>query len=370
MLFNTDTNYLQRSRWQEMINGLNHPSTDILVNFPVKIPEALFDVWCTKACDIAGRLVGCPPAQQAAPIPHRNAQPDCMALDFAITGTLDAPNLSIIEAQTYPGTFHLSLALEHVYGNTSLNGKSTESRRTLVKKSIVGSQPHNTIMLTQELMTLKTCVDFMLAQSMDGITPVLLREIYQHNGKWWYFTPAGSRRVERIYNRIIYHKLDEHEKHILHGLMADPSISWYSDPSWFYTISKASLAAFSHENNPAVRPLSEPIPADLDNWVLKCPDGHSGKGIVIGPTPAHLQEANIETDFLQQRVTYLPCIVHPQDPARTPLTGELRFMLMRQAHSDEWHVMTTLIRVSEDGNIPRAMSSNNPYEGATIAISV
>lgn len=371
MLFDTDTTIAQRAALAELQERISHPGTQALAPFPVAIPSSLLTSWAEKACDIAHVLTHLQSAHQPSPVPGVNHLPDCMAIDFAITGAPGDPSLTLIEVQAYPSMFHLSLALEAAYGGTHIGGLSTAERHAIFRHCVAASYSDgDTIMLSKEISPMRTAMDFIVAQSSNDVRPVILSEVYTYRGQWWYRSEQGPRIIKRIYNRIIYHKLNATEKSTLHALMSHPTISWFSDPSWFYRISKASLLALSHPCNPQTRTLTSLLPDDLSKWVLKPRDGHSGQGVRISPTANDIRQANQTQDFLQARVDYLPCIAHPKGKSTPPLTGELRFMVCRDHDTGCWTVVTTLLRTAVDGNISRAIASDNPFEGATVALGV
>ena len=90
---------------------------------------------------------------------------------------------------------------------------------------------------------------------------------------------------------------------------------------------------------------------------------------MIAPSHLDVRRAEPSKAFLQECISYLPCIAHPAGDDHPPLTAELRFILIRDHDAGKWDAITTLIRTSKDGNISRAMSSEDPYEGSTVALS-
>lgn len=370
MLFKTDCDPTQRKQIDALMASLNHPSHGVLLRNPIMIPQGLLSKWADMACEIAEELTK-KKHHNTSPISKKHDFPDCMAMDFAISGTLDAPELKLIETQAYPGTFHLSLAIEKAFGGTVIQGKETSIREAKLNRRLTGGQEgKHVVMLSQTLSPMRSCSDFISAAMTGTVTPTLLSEVYEHNGAWWHLIGGIPTKITHIYARIIYHKLNNNERDILHRMLNSSALTWFNEPAWFYLISKNSLDKLSHPCNPAVRSIHDvDEQLDLSKWVLKHADGHSGEGIMIAPSYLDVRRADPAKAFLQECVNYLPCIVHPAGGEHPPLTGELRFILIRDHDTGQWDVITTLIRTSKDGNISRAMSSDDPYEGATVVLS-
>lgn len=367
-------NIFQTKKWPEhggLHSKIHHPSINYLSTHAVITPEAWLNYGAAFSVEIAKGLME-PKCILETDVPwdnEKNAQPDCMSVDFAIVQNTDGDlDFKLIEAQAYASIYHTLLEMERTIHIPSLfSDKDWLQRKAIVKKHITHGLPkEQVVMLAQTIVGLPTFHDFLCA--MDDVTPVCLSEIYQHNNQWWYLSSSGPTIIHRIYNRVIYSKLQGDEKERMDLLLSDTTLSWYNHPAWFDKINKKSLLSLQHPTNPKTAPASKPWPDDLSKWVLKTPDGHSGKGVFISPSQKTMECSNPAVDFLQEKVSYVPC-VSIRD-MQNPLCMEIRFLLSYDHSTKEWIPITNLARLSYHGMISESMARCWPGEGATICIGI
>jgi hypothetical protein len=145
--------------------------------------------------------------------------------------------------------------------------------------------------------------------------------------------------IERIYNRVIVDELQRKQVKLPFDYRDDLQVEWAGHPNWYFRISKFSLPFLKHASVPRTQFLSEGVPDDLENWVLKPLYSFAGLGVVIGPTKVDLARAtNPDEYILQERVHFASPIETPFGPTK----AEIRMMYL---WVDELHAVTTIIRM-------------------------
>ena len=119
----------------------------------------------------------------------------------------------------------------------------------------------------------------------------------------------------------------------------DLDVEWAGHPNWYFRISKFSLPFLKHVSVPRTHFLSDGVPDDLENWVLKPLYSFAGLGVVIGPTKDDIARVSDPSQYiLQERVDFAPVIETPQGGAK----AEIRMMYI---WLDTLRAVTTIIRM-------------------------
>jgi hypothetical protein len=145
--------------------------------------------------------------------------------------------------------------------------------------------------------------------------------------------------IERIYNRVIVDELQRKQIRPSFDYCDDLQVEWAGHPNWYFRISKFSLPFLNHPCVPRTRFLSEGVPDDLENWVLKPLYSFAGLGVVIGPIPADVAHITNRDEFiLQERIDFASLIKTPFGATK----AEIRMMYI---WLDELRSVTTIIRM-------------------------
>jgi hypothetical protein len=165
-------------------------------------------------------------------------------------------------------------------------------------------------------------------------------------GRELYYDRDGrSTRILRIYNRMIIDELLQTSVELPFRLTDPLDVQWAGHPNWFFRWSKYALPRLRHPLVPEARLLSEGVPPDLENWVLKPLYSFSGTGVVVDVTPevvAAVPEAERVNTLLMHKVEYAPAI-ETTDGQRSRVEVRLLFV-WREGRP---LAVTTLARLSQ-----------------------
>ncbi len=267
-------------------------------------------------------------------VPNEDARPLFIQVDFGLTESLE-PKLVEIQAfpslyayqpflqRTYRDAYDLDLALDPPY--------EAEFRRAVLG----GHDPANVVLLEIDPQHQKTLPDFLLTEKMLGIKSVCITKVEKRGNRLFH----DGVPIERIYNRVIVDELQRKNIKPPFDYRDDLQVEWAGHPNWYFRISKFSLPFLKHSSVPQARFLSEGVPDDLENWVLKPLYSFAGLGVVIGPTRQDIAGVkNPDEYILQERVDFAPSIQTPHGPTK----AEIRMMYI---WLDELHSVTTIIRM-------------------------
>ena len=116
-------------------------------------------------------------------------------------------------------------------------------------------------------------------------------------------------------------------------------MEWAGHPNWYFRISKFSLPFLNHPSVPETRFLSEGVPHDLENWVLKPLYSFAGLGVVIGPTRDDIARMKIPTS------TFCRSALTSRRSSNTPHGATKAEIRMMYLWLDELRSVTTIIRM-------------------------
>lgn len=264
-----------------------------------------------------------------------------ITVDFAVTRAADGSlEPKLIEMQGFPSLMGFQLLLaeltqEHFalpHTLSYLNGGvgSRAEYLALLHRAIIGGEdPENVALLELDPWNQKTCPDFSAMEELLGLAVVDIRAVrvfdrvphYERNGRW---VP-----IRRIFNRTIVDELQRKNVAIPFQWSDQLDVSWAGHPNWYFRISKFVLPYLDHPTVPRARFLHEvdPLPEDLDRYVLKPLYSFAGVGVVVGPSREEIERIPVgdrHNWLLQERITYADALETPEGGTRV----ELRYMLI------------------------------------------
>jgi hypothetical protein len=144
----------------------------------------------------------------------------------------------------------------------------------------------------------------------------------------------------------------------------DLDVEWAGHPNWYFRISKFSIPFLRHASVPRTRFLSEGVPDDLENWVLKPLYSFAGLGVVIGPTKEDIAGVADPAQYiLQERVDFASVIDTPHGATK----AEIRVMYV---WLDELRALTTIIRMGRGKMMGVDHNRNLEWVGASAGFIV
>jgi hypothetical protein len=310
-------------------------------------------------------------------MPGENAYSDFIAFDFGIC-TDDEGNYTpqLIEMQGFPTLFayqvlHTAITKKHFPPpagyDAYLGGYNQETYVDLLKKIILGNQKaENVILLEVYPDVQKTRIDFRCTKDYTGIETVCITRL-KADGKKLYYEKDGMRiDVKRMYNRVIFDDLD---KQVLPegtiDLRKDWDVEWCSHPHWFYRISKYTLPLIDSPYVPKTYFLDQvnPIPSDLENYVLKPLFSFAGQGVIIDVTPGDISQIKDPHNWiLQRKVHYAEAIKTPDVPAK----AEIRVFYFWQKGAARPVPVQNLARLSKGKMIGVRYNADKEWVGGTL----
>lgn len=269
-------------------------------------------------------------------VPGENAHSHFIAFDFGVCqnekGELEP---QLIEMQGFPTLFAYQVFHEEVTRkhfdipqtyDAYLNGFTKETYLQLLKEIIVAQHnPENVILLEVLPHKQKTRIDFYCTNDYLHVPVVCLTELVKEGKKLFYKKDGKLIEVKRIYNRIIFDDLQQQTPEIQEKgkiLFEELDVEWVPHPNWFYRISKFTLPYIQHPFVPETKFLSDvkPIPADLENYVLKPLFSFAGQGVVIDVTIQDIEKVTDPQNWiLQRKVNYAAVIQTPDEPAKAEI---------------------------------------------------
>jgi hypothetical protein len=314
---------------------------------PCFLPRALVDKMARYGAELIGQLMTpsyLARSEETIPaeyrVPNENARPLFIQVDFGLTADLEP---KLVEIQAFPSLYayqpHLAETYRGAYGlDDSLNALlcSEEEYWALLRRAIVADHdPSNVVLLEIEPQSQKTLPDFLLSEKRLGIRTVCITEV-EKRGRRLYHCGVP---IERIYNRAIVDELVRKEVKPAFDFRDDLEVEWAGHPNWYFRVSKFSIPFLKHVCVPRTQFLSEGVPDDLENYVLKPLYSFAGLGVVIGPSEDDIARVMDPTQYiLQERVEFAPLIETPHGGTK----AEIRMMYV---WLDELRAVTTIIRM-------------------------
>ncbi len=263
-----------------------------------------------------------------------NDHTDFIAFDFGICEDNNgAYSPQLIEMQGFPSLFayqilHTAITEKHYPPpegfSAYLGGHDETSYIKLLHDIIIGNhQPEQVILLEIYPEQQKTKIDFKCTTDYIGIETVCITKL-KADGDQLFYEKNGTRiDIKRIYNRLIFDDLDKQELPAgTIDIRKTWKVEWCPHPHWFYRISKFTLPFINSPYVPQTQFLDkvQPLPADLENYVLKPLFSFAGQGVIIDLTENDV--ANIKDPhnwILQRKVKYAEVIETPDVPAKAEI---------------------------------------------------
>ncbi|HEY6291590.1 MAG TPA: hypothetical protein VI455_08525 [Terriglobia bacterium] len=339
-------------KYQDFLSGLNR-ACGTHIKFrnsetPCFFPKPLLERMVTAGREIIRQLVDNPDyrrrSESAIPaefrMPGATEHPIFVQVDFGLVrGPGGEIEPRLVEIQGFPSLYAYQVAMAEQYrGSYGLDsslrflppGLDVEAYYGLLRRAILGDHdPENVVLLEIDPFEQKTLPDFLLIAEITGIKIVNAFEVIVKDRRLFYEAEGRQVPIHRIYNRVIFDELARKGKSLPFRLTDELEVEWADHPSWFFLISKLSIPFLRHPAVPPTWFLSEvdPLPDDLQRYVLKPLYSFAGLGVVIGPAREQLTAIPAEKRseyILQERMEFEPLIETPCGPTKV----EVRVMFL------------------------------------------
>ncbi len=338
--------------------------------------ESITDVICASNFnELTNRAV---PAN--VNVPNENKHTHFIAYDFGIcqneAGELEP---QLIEMQGFPTLFAFQAfhtAITRKYAdvpanfNAYLSGYNEESYLQLLKEIIVGNHnPEQVVLLEIFPEIQKTRIDFYCTQQVLGIEIVCLTKLIEKDAHLYYEKEGKLIEIKRIYNRVIFDDVQQQTAEVQEKaqLIFKPlNVEWVPHPNWFYRISKYTLPLIDHAYVPKTQYLSDvnPLPKDLENYVLKPLFSFAGQGVIIDIQPGDIENIDDKENWiLQRKVNYADIIATPDVAAK----AEIRIFYFWKEGDPRPIAVHNLARMSKGKMVGTRYNKDKDWVGGTVA---
>lgn len=315
---------------------------------PCFYPKPLLERMATYGSELVHQLVGnreyLAASSKSIPpefnVPRETAHPEFVQVDFGVVknaaGELEP---KLVEIQGFPSLYGYQMALARQYIRAYglderlkfiLGGLDVDSYLRLLRRAIVADcDPENVVLMEIDPQEQKTLPDFSVTERICGIKTVNAAEVAKEGNQLFYAQNGRKIRIRRIYNRVIIDELLRKKKRLPFNFTDRLEVEWAGHPNWFFHISKFSIPYLRHACVPKTWFLhqAEPLPRDLENYVLKPLYSFAGVGVIIGPSRYELSAIPPEKRpeyILQERMDFEPVIETPRGPTK----AEIRIMYL------------------------------------------
>jgi hypothetical protein len=287
-------------------------------------------------------------------VPRESPHPLFIQVDFGLvrdaTGKLQP---KLVELQGFPSLYAYQAMISQIYMEVFeldenlqylLGGLDWEGYKKLLRRAIVGDQdPQSVILMEIDPSHQKTLPDFLLTEKLLGIATVDITEIEKRGNELFYDRGGQRTPVRRIYNRAIVDELVRKKLKLSFNFTDELEVEWAGHPNWYFRMSKFSLPFLHHECVPKTSFLDrvEPVPQDLENYVIKPLFSFAGLGVILHPTKenlANIPKAKRSQYILQERMQFEPVI-------ETPLGGTKAEIRIMYIWLDELLPVMTIVRI-------------------------
>jgi len=352
---------------------------------PIFIPKALKEKLIAAGEEII-KLIKQPNfkalTQNAIPanwnVPNENEQPHFLTFDFGICKNEQGEFIPmLIEMQGFPSLYGFQAHLGKIFKESFdidastdyfLNGFDEAKYNALLKKVIIGKhEAHEVALMDVDAPNQKTAIDFFVTEKILGIKVLSLSNIKKINKQLFYEEDGKQIQLKRIYNRLIFDEVASNPDIFKNSF--DPrdelDIEWVTHPNWFYRISKYTMPFLNSKFVPETRFLNEvePLPTDLENYVLKPLFSFAGTGVLIEVTEAAIKSiGDPENWVLQRKVTYEPAVHAPDGGVK----AEIRMMYL-WPDGEEPQLCINLSRLSRGKMIGVRYNADFDWVGGTVS---
>jgi hypothetical protein len=384
-------NSFSKAKYEKFLRALEEGYAPVpfrLAETPVFIPEAL-KVRLIAAGNEIIKLIKQPDFKKmtarAVPeewlVPNENAHPHFLTFDFAVCKDEQGELVpKLIELQGFPSLYAFQAHLAYIFGEVFeldnlaglspyFNGLDEQQYVDLLKKVIVGPYaPEEVALMDIDAPNQKTAIDFYVTEKYLGIPVLSLTDIFKEGKRLFYLQEGRKIHLKRIYNRLIFDEVDDRQE--LFKLSFDPreelDIEWVTHPNWFYRISKFTLPFLKNEFVPETHFLHtlEPIPQDLENYVLKPLFSFAGAGVIIDVKRTDIAKIKDPRNWiLQKKVTYAPVVKSPDGMIK----AEIRLLYL-WPDNEEPQLCINLVRLSRGKMIGVRYNADFDWVGGTIGL--
>ncbi len=309
---------------------------------PMFLPRALFDRMARDGAELIHQLMTpeyLARSEETVPAEYRvlneDARPLFLQVDFGLTADLQP---KLVEIQAFPSLYAYQPFLQRTYREAyGIDAAPDQDFSEPFRRAVLGDHaPENVVLLEIDPQHQKTLPDFLLTEKALGIRTVCITTVEKRGRRLFH---AGV-PIERIYNRVIVDELVRKKIATPFDYRDDLDVEWAGHPNWYFRISKFSIPFLKHPSVPRTYFLSEGVPDDLRNWVLKPLYSFAGLGVVIGPTREDIARIADRSQYiLQERVDFAPLIETPHGPTK----AEIRMMYIWS--EEGLRAVTTIIRM-------------------------
>jgi hypothetical protein len=353
-----------------------------LCETPVFLPPPLVDqmvqaateIWAELSTPAALRrsLDAVPPTLD---VPGGDDHPTFAQADFAITrdGPEGALAPKLIELQAFPSLYAFQIFQTRELARMTpgggdlgflLSGLDEADYVRVVGDVILGGVPaENVILMDIDPPTQKTGVDFAFTEQLWNVRAVSVADLETRGRELWYRRDGKPTRVLRIYNRLIFDELIAKGISIPIDFTKPLDVAWAGHPNWYFRWSKHSLPGLRHPTVPEARLLSEGVPPDPQNWVLKPLFSFAGSGVKVDVTRADLDAVPPKErgqTLLMRKVRYAP-VVETTDGNVSKV--EVRIMFVWR--DGKPLAVTTLARLSQGRMMGVAFNKDRTWVGSS-----
>ena len=312
-------------------------------------------------------------------VANENDHSHFIALDFAVcrdeAGTF-VPKL--IELQGFPSLYGFQVKLGERYRDNFelsndwtifFSGLDKNAYIDLLKRTIIGDcNPDEVVLMDVNAPEQKTAVDFFVTQEYLDIPIVSLADLEQDGNALFYRLNGEKKRIKHIYNRLIFDEIDN-DPNIFHKVIdirRPLDVEWITHPNWFYRISKFTMPFLKGAYIPKTQFLHEmnPIPADLENYVLKPLFSFAGQGVIIDVKKSDIENIkDPENWILQRKVNYEPVVQAPDGGVK----AEIRLLYLWPNEYEKPVLAINLARLSRGKMIGVRYNKDFDWVGGNIA---
>jgi glutathionylspermidine synthase len=257
-------------------------------------------------------------------VANENDHSHFIALDFGICKDENGNIVpKLIEMQGFPSLYGFQVQIGDQYQSTFnipeewtiyFSGLEKESYLQLLKKTVIGPyKPEEVVLMDVKAHEQKTNIDFYLTRQYIGIAVVALDELIQKGNKLYYLLNGKEQQIKRIYNRLIFDEIENDPEIFtkIADIRQPLDVEWITHPNWFYRISKFTMPFLKGEYVPETKFLHQvnPIPDNLEDYVLKPLFSFAGQGVIIDVTQKDIENIkDPENWILQRKVKYEPVV--------------------------------------------------------------
>jgi hypothetical protein len=287
-------------------------------------------------------------------VPSEATHPMFIQVDFGLVRNLVGDfQPKLVELQGFPSLYAYQATLSQAYIEVFeleeslkylLGGLDWEGYKKLLRRAIVGDHdPQNVILMEIDPSHQKTLPDFLLTEKLLGIATVPIIEIEKRGNELFYESGGKRIPIRRIYNRAIVDELVRKKLKLSFNFNDELEVEWAGHPNWYFRMSKFSLPYLHHQCVPKTFFLDrvEPLPSDLENYVVKPLFSFAGLGVLINPRKEDLASIPKEKRsqyILQERMQFEPVI-------ETPFGGTKAEIRIMYIWLDELLPVMTIVRM-------------------------